>query len=185
MLDPAGYRQRIAAASSSGDVFGPDYAWKLAGTVLELGAAVCLVKLGAGGMVVRYSRDSARLKDTGLLNLGNRLPAVGTGRYVPAFVADSVVSATGAGDSAIAGVLAALLHGESLLDAVDVGCIAGRNAVATVDAVSAAETLPTMIAQREVARKRREQQVSDGQVSLSGGWQPAQEPGLFAVDQDV
>lgn len=179
MLDPPGFRVRAAAEPGSGSFFDPDYAWDLAGRVLDLGAAVCVVKLGAFGMVLRFSPHRSRLADTGRLKLAERLPRAGEGRFVPAFDAESIVSATGAGDSAIAGILASLLQGESLLDSLDTGCIAGRNAVSAVDAVSAAMPLQQLWQQRELARGPRSRRWLDGPTAVPDGWMVAPEPGLL------
>ncbi|MFO8043478.1 MAG: PfkB family carbohydrate kinase, partial [Alkalispirochaeta sp.] len=75
---------------------------------------------------------------------------------VPSYPVEQIVSATGAGDTAIAGFLAALLAGGSILDAAELGCVAGRNAVTTVDAVSSAQPLAVMEEFRRTASRRSE-----------------------------
>jgi sugar/nucleoside kinase (ribokinase family) len=73
---------------------------------------------------------------------------------VPSYPVEKIVAATGAGDTAIAGFLASLLAGGSILDAAETGCVAGRNAVTTVDAVSSARPLTVMNEFRRRATRR-------------------------------
>lgn len=80
---------------------------------------------------------------------------------VPSYPVEQVVSATGAGDTAIAGFLAALLAGGSILDAAETGCVAGRNAVTTVDAVSSVQPLAVMEQFRRTASHRSEVTIED------------------------
>jgi sugar/nucleoside kinase (ribokinase family) len=147
MLDPAGFYEREARAAGA-EAFSPDYANKLAGELVALGAAVVVVKLGSRGLLLRWGAP-LRLADTGALRLGLRVPPhpllgahelnlEGGAVVIPAWPAPQIVAATGAGDTAIAGVLGALLSGESLPVALEMGCLAGRAAVMTVDAASSA-----------------------------------------------
>jgi sugar/nucleoside kinase (ribokinase family) len=150
MLDRPGFLRRESRHTGA-EAFSPDYAYDLAGELLAMGAAVVVVKLGARGLLVRWDQASReRLTRTGAISLRDRLPGGGHGDtvtvacIVPGYNAPQVVSTTGAGDSAIAGVLAALLGGYSLVEACEIGCLAGRNAVMTVDAVSGAQSLAEM-----------------------------------------
>lgn len=148
MLDRPGFLGRQSRRAGA-EAFSPDYGYQLAGELLQMGAGVVVVKLGARGVLVRWNLSRGeRLGDTGAISLAERLP-VETDRntdalVVPGYPAAQVVSTTGAGDSSIAGVLVALLAGASLSVASETGCLAGRNAVMTVDAVSGACTLQDM-----------------------------------------
>lgn len=167
MIDPAGFYQRERTGSGA-EAFSCDYGYALAGELLQLGAAVVAVKLGGRGLLLRWDPDaSQRLHDTGMIVLGERLPVEAPASpsgtletidalLVPSYPVERVVSATGAGDTAIAGFLAALLSGGSLVDAAETGCVAGRNAVTTVDAVSSAQSLTVMNAFRRKTSHRSE-----------------------------
>jgi len=56
--------------------------------------------------------------------------------FEPSFRVDRVASATGSGDSAIAGFLAAYLNGESIESCIKYACAAGAQNVQVLDAVS-------------------------------------------------
>ncbi|TVR71129.1 MAG: carbohydrate kinase family protein [Spirochaetaceae bacterium] len=161
MLDRPGFLQREARHAGA-EAFSPDYGYQLAGELLQMGAGVVVVKLGARGVLVRWDPTNAeRLRDTGAIELGKRLPEASAegappdALVVPGYPAAQVVSTTGAGDSSIAGVLAALLEGASLSAACEVGCLAGRNAVMRVDAVSGARSLRDMESERLEGASRR------------------------------
>jgi sugar/nucleoside kinase (ribokinase family) len=167
MLDPQGFHERERGGSGA-EAYSPDYGFSLAGELVDLGAAVVAVKLGGRGLLLRWDPTAVeRHRHTGALALGDRLPDSAESLsaspdvfhgidalFVPSYPVDHVVSATGAGDTAIAGFLAALLAGRSLVDAAETGCVAGRNAVTTVDAVSGAQPLSVMDEFRRNASRR-------------------------------
>ena len=172
MLDPTGFAERERSGGGAA-AFSADYGYALAGELVAMGAAVVAVKLGGRGLLLRWDpAGRRRLNDTGAIPLWDRLPAgggIGGGDddrggarqartidalLVPAYPVETVVSATGAGDAAIAGFLAALLAGDSLAVAAEVGCVAGRNAVTTVDAVSGVQSLDSMNEYRRTASRR-------------------------------
>lgn len=168
MIDPAGFTERERTGGGA-ESFSCDYGYLLAGELVTMGAAVVAVKLGGRGLLLRWDPTvGERLHDTGAIDLAERLPAAEQGAQsgrndtaidallVPSYPVEQIVSATGAGDTAIAGFLAALLAGGSILDAAELGCVAGRNAVTTVDAVSSAQPLAVMEQFRRTASRRSE-----------------------------
>jgi len=168
MVDPTGFREREQRGTGA-EAFSPDYGYTLAGELLALGAAVVVVKLGGRGLLLRWDPTAVeRLQDTGAIVLAERLPALVAkpptrdalgsidALIVPSYPVETIVSATGAGDTAIAGFLAALLAGGSIVDAAETGCVAGRNAVTTVDAVSSVQPLTVMDKFRRTASRRCE-----------------------------
>lgn len=150
MIDPLGFHERERLGSGS-EAFSPEYAYDLAGELLRMRAGVVVVKLGARGLLMRWNPNALdRLHDTGAINFAKCLPQATSSAtsvdalLVPSYPVDHVVAATGAGDAAIAGFLAALLSGGTMVDAAETGCVAGRNAVLTIDAVSGAQSLSEM-----------------------------------------
>lgn len=176
MLDRPGFLERESRHAGA-EAFSPDYGYQLAGELLEMGAGVVVVKLGARGLLVRWNgENSRRLSDTGAISLLERLPSgsLPDAMVVPGYPASQVVSTTGAGDSSIAGVLAALLGGESLAAACEIGCLAGRNAVTRVDAVSGAQSLRDM----ERERRTRSQPRAEVDFERPAEWHHGEE-GMF------
>jgi len=107
----------------------------VASRLLDLGVAVAGLKLGDQGLYVRTTPEAARLASSGT-GLGE-LEADWLGREMvaPCFAVD-VVGTTGAGDTSIAGFLAAVAHGSSLSDALTAATGAGAFCVERADAVS-------------------------------------------------
>ncbi|MEX2442590.1 MAG: carbohydrate kinase family protein [Alkalispirochaeta sp.] len=177
MIDPGGFFERERTRAGAG-AFSPDYGYALAGELVAMGSAIVAVKLGSCGLLFRWDPTAHdRLQDTGAITLGDRLPAGAVSSedfgspgssgssgssgavdaiLVPSYPVEKIVSATGAGDTAIAGFLAALLAGRSLLEAAEMGCVAGRNAVTTIDAVSSVQPLAVMDEFRRTASHRSE-----------------------------
>jgi sugar/nucleoside kinase (ribokinase family) len=119
-----------------GDLFGfltRDYLSSLADELIEMGAGVVGFKMGEMGMMVKTA-GAARLG--WLTRLGLDPVAYADQRVAhPAFVVD-VVGTTGAGDSAYAGFLAALIRGLDLSAAVRCACAVGACNVEAADATS-------------------------------------------------
>jgi sugar/nucleoside kinase (ribokinase family) len=106
----------------------------LANELLEMGVAIAGFKLGALGFYIQTG-SAARLK-----TLGHRLDLdadawANQSVYEPAFEVD-VIGTTGAGDSAYAGFLAALLRGASPTAAARWACAVGACNVEAADATS-------------------------------------------------
>lgn len=99
-----------------GDNIGLDDLQKMGDTLLSMGTAVAAIKLGSRGMYIRSAGTE-------------RIAAMGAGKpedvekwadrelWFPVFKPTKFMGATGAGDSSIAGFLAALLKGLPLEDA--------------------------------------------------------------------
>ena len=94
-----------------------DYLHALAGDLLHMGAGVAGFKLGDAGLYLRAGDDAARLPV-------DRAAWRGAEVYQPAFEV-TVAGTTGAGDSAYAGLLAALLRGFGPADAARWACAVG------------------------------------------------------------
>ncbi|MCX7848459.1 MAG: carbohydrate kinase family protein [bacterium] len=138
-LDRPGYLAKRAAAQQHGgailDYITPKEYGALGTRLLELGAGVVVLKCGARGTYVRTA-ESARLASLAPV-LGERYREWASHElWLPAFQVAHVASATGAGDCAIAGFLASLLHGSSLIEAVVMANAVGAQSVQTYDATS-------------------------------------------------
>jgi len=129
-----GSYDRLTADGDILDRLSAELLRDLGATCLQLGAAVVVIKCGRHGLYVRSAG-------------ADRLAAMGSARpdpagwadqevFAPAYHVEQVVSATGAGDSSLAGLLAGLLRGSDLSTAADYACAAGAQNVQAVDAVS-------------------------------------------------
>jgi len=125
---------RLIAAGDILDQLRADLLRGLARHCLEMGAAVVMIKCGHRGLYVR-SGTSRRIAQ-----MGSAAPAADRWAdgelFSPAYRVPRVASATGAGDSAIAGFVAGLLRGADLATAADYACAAGAQNVQAVDAAS-------------------------------------------------
>lgn len=106
----------------------------VASHLLEMGAAVVALKLGDLGLYLRTTADSKRLASAGPALAGKEAGWLGRELATSCFRV-KVGGTTGAGDSTIAGLLAALLAGAdaeaALVDAVAVGACSVESADAT------------------------------------------------------
>lgn len=144
MIDPARYAQWQARAAS-GDVtdtldIQQDVA-PLAEQLIQMGAAVIVIKCGRQGMCYRSAGKQAiqriglSMDSSSWENLSGHMPA-----YKP----DKVVCATGAGDASIAGFLASVLEGLSFQRCVQRAAAVGACCVEAIDALSGLRPLAVL-----------------------------------------
>jgi sugar/nucleoside kinase (ribokinase family) len=137
MLDRPAF-DRFSAGEPFGDVVTAARLRGLEDAMLDLGAAACLVKLGEQGLHLRTSEGARRIADfAGRLGI-DAVAWRGVERHTPCFRAN-VVGTTGAGDSTIAGFLAALLRREGPVTAARAACAVGA---ASVESASATAGIP-------------------------------------------
>jgi sugar/nucleoside kinase (ribokinase family) len=106
---------------------------------LEAGAAVVLIKCGYVGLYVRTAgRD--RLAALGRAPCGDIDRWANRELLEPSYAVGRIVSATGAGDCAIAGFLAAFLHGLDVDDALRYACAVGAQNLRAADSISGVRT---------------------------------------------
>ncbi len=115
----------------------------LGGRLLELGATVAVIKLGAHGLYLRAG-DSMRPpgRPAGRLRLDSAVWAA-CERYRPCLRA-AVVGTTGAGDSTVSGFLSALCRGQGPEAAMTCALAAGACSTEGVDATSAVPSWPSI-----------------------------------------
>ena len=140
MLDRDGFLARREQAAERGvdimELFtGEDYS-RLAGTLVDYGVGVVTLKAGSKGIYVRTAA-AERLEGFGRAKPADVSNWAGRELFEPSFAIDKVVSATGAGDCAIAGFLAGFLRGETVERTVRMAAACGGMNVGVHDAVSA------------------------------------------------
>jgi sugar/nucleoside kinase (ribokinase family) len=139
MLDRARHHALVAEAHGRmlAETGGVALLQEVATTLLEMGAAVVAIKLGAHGLYLQSSNDPVRLAQAGSLCLA---PAwQGRALLAPAFAVE-VVGTTGAGDCAIAGLLAGMLRGLDPIATLRVAAAVGACNVEVADAISGVPT---------------------------------------------
>ena len=104
----------------------------LSDKLINYGSKIVGLKCGSRGFYVRTA-SKEKLKKIGGLNLDNWSERE---LWEPCYHAEKFVSAAGAGDSAIAGFLAALLKGETIEMCVKYACMCGAQNVQALDTVS-------------------------------------------------
>jgi sugar/nucleoside kinase (ribokinase family) len=117
----------------------PSYLRGLAEMLLEWGAGVVVFKLGTHGMYMRTS-DLARLKTLGTGAPQNIEVWANREILAPIFEIDQFRGTTGAGDSAIAGFITALLRDRSPEEVLMYACAVGACNVEAADAYSGLQT---------------------------------------------
>ncbi len=110
---------------------------EVSGRLLEMGAAIVLLKLGDQGLFLRTTRDPRRLDTLGRALARQATPEawLDCEMGVPAFQVN-VMGTTGAGDSTIAGFIGALLKGYPPRDAITFAAAVGAFCVEQSDAAS-------------------------------------------------
>ena len=136
ILDRNGYEQikKAAALHDIVDYIDLDYIAKLGSRLIDMGYKIVVLKCGKLGLYVKTAAAKELEKIGGRLIKNTRQWAQKeyfSGIYSSA----KVKSAVGAGDTSIAGFLAAMLRGEGVITAIDVACAAGWLCVQTYSAV--------------------------------------------------
>jgi len=136
---------RLLAAGDVLDQLSLDLLAGLADECLALGAAVVVVKCGRRGL---YARGGGAER---IAAMGSAAPAIDGWAdveiFAPAYQVAGGAAATGAGDSAVAGLLAGLLRGVDLASAADYACVVGAQNVRAVDTTSGVGTWADATAQ--------------------------------------
>ena len=107
----------------------------IADTLLELGCRVIILKAGQRGMYLKTAKSQqfSQVKSFGNID---RTAWSERELWGSSYLADSIQSATGAGDSAVAGILAAILHGLSVEETLQFGNCLGYQNLLALDTVS-------------------------------------------------
>jgi sugar/nucleoside kinase (ribokinase family) len=117
------------------ELFRPEEYSELSQQLIGYGAAIVGLKSGHRGIYVRTA-GAERLEAMGRARVSDTANWADRELWEPPFLVDNVASATGAGDSCIAGFLASFLRGESIESALRYAAAAGAQNVTAHDAVS-------------------------------------------------
>jgi len=144
-----------------GDGLSPTELAPLARTLLEMGSAVVAIKMGSRGMYLVTAGES-RIAGMGAAAPADPASWANRELWFPVYQEEQFAGATGAGDTTIAGFLAALLRGEGVED-----CGRMANAVGSCN-VEAPDALGGLLSWE------------DTKARLAAGWQHAD----FKLDDD-
>ncbi|MBU2614848.1 MAG: carbohydrate kinase family protein [Elusimicrobia bacterium] len=137
MLNPGRYRalKKIAGKNSIDGYFTADDLSEIASTLLKYGGKIIVLKCSRRGIYARTAQEKL-LKKTGEVKTANMSNWSGRELWLPSYYAGKIASATGSGDSAIAGFLAAFLKGMSIEESLKCANGAGLQNLRAFDAVS-------------------------------------------------
>ncbi|RMF02928.1 MAG: carbohydrate kinase family protein [Chloroflexi bacterium] len=113
--------------------------------LLEMGAAVAVLKLGHRGLAVQTSADVTRLEETGACRPAD-VQAWRNRQLLTSCFKTNVAGTTGAGDCTIAGFLAGLCRGLSLEETLTTAVAVGA---CSVESASATDAIPPWESVRE------------------------------------
>jgi sugar/nucleoside kinase (ribokinase family) len=173
--------RELADRSPDGSIGGAlemDVLSDLAGWCIEAGAGVVLIKCGHLGIYAR-SAGAQRVASMGPGGPGDAASWAGAERFESGYSARRVVSATGAGDCAIAGFLSAMLRGLSLGEALRVACAVGAFNVSAPDSVSGVKSWEETLSFIRGDRRRNELTI------LRAGWRAGDAPGTWVGPGDA
>jgi len=128
-------RKKQAAGKDALDFITVDDCEEVADKCIQYGAKVVILKSGHLGMYFR-SADKSKFTNFGRLAPKDTTNWSGRQLWEPAFHVETVASATGSGDSAIAGFLSAYVRGLNCEDVIRYACAVGGFNVMVFDAVS-------------------------------------------------
>ena len=117
------------------DHMAPDLFTELSDKLLALGTKIATLKAGVRGFYVRTG-DKNLFNGMGRARPGDSVAWSNRELWCPAFAVDHVVSATGSGDSSIAGFLSAFLNGVDPELALKYAVCSGWQNVQVIDATS-------------------------------------------------
>ena len=136
-----GRHDELAAAGGVLDGIDGTLLSDLGGLCIEAGAGVVMIKCGRQGLYLRTA-GRGRLERLGRGKPDDLSSWINRELFEPSYQVERVVSATGAGDCATAGFLAAMLRNCPAADAVRTACAAGAQNVTAADAVSGVRSWP-------------------------------------------
>jgi sugar/nucleoside kinase (ribokinase family) len=108
---------------------------RLASEILEMGTRIVTLKSGHRGIYIKSAR-AEYFRSLGAAKPGDTYNWGGRELWVPAFKPDQFGSATGSGDSAIAGFLSGFLRGMSIEESLKASVCCGLQNIRVLDAVS-------------------------------------------------
>jgi sugar/nucleoside kinase (ribokinase family) len=150
---------------------------EMANDLIALGCGVVILKAGPRGIYTRTAGEE-RIRRVSILPTPAHKSWAGRELWSAAFVNESIQSAAGAGDSAAAGILTALLHEKSLEETLQFGNCLGYQNLRALDTVSGVGTL----AETEVLLTT----LQPGSLAfLDQAWQPTEYRGVLERNQPI
>lgn len=118
--------------------------------LMELGCKIAVIKCGVRGYYIRTAQNLGGFGRVAPADLENW-----RGREImcESYHIDNIVSATGSGDSSIAGFLSAFMNGESITECMEIACTAGATNLTAQDALSGIRSMEETKAFRKTLRK--------------------------------
>lgn len=108
---------------------------ELAGRVLRLGCALVVLKAGSRGLYARTATRE-RIAQAGIIAPGRQAIWAERELWALGFTVNEIKSATGAGDSAVAGILTAILRGKGIEETLQFGNCLGLQNLRALDTTS-------------------------------------------------
>jgi len=176
MMRPEYYARFSDYSDEQRDLETPAIALELAREFVDMGVAVAGIKCGALGYCV-VTGDRDRIDNMGRARPVDSDSWSGRQLWSPGYWADTIKSATGAGDSSIAGFLMSLACGQSIETASNAACAVGWQNLRAVDAFSGVGTWQETLEMIEAGRPRN-------QVRLPDGWRWCSERGVWTGPLD-
>ncbi len=140
MLDGKLFQQRKKEAGGDDPVlfYLPEDYTGLTETIFEYGCLITVIKSGINGLYLRTA-DKNKLSKGAISDIINTDQWSGRCLWAPSFKAEKFGSATGAGDSTIAGFLTSIVKGFGPAEALNIANTVGWENVRCVDALSGVE----------------------------------------------
>ena len=149
---------------------------RLSDTLLSMGGKIIGIKCGERGFYLRTA-DVTRLQEIGKAKPSDLLAWANRAVWGPTFQVTNYAGATGSGDSAIAGFLAAYLRGHSLEQCLQYACAVGAFNVTAPDALSGLRSWDETVAAVDAGWEKNPLEVT------GAGWTRAQD-GLWLGPHD-
>ena len=146
------------------DIFTPAHYTKVANELLAMGAKMTSLKTGHRGFYVKTG-DARLFEKMGRAKPGDPANWANRELWRPAFTVDKFGSATGSGDSSIAGFLSAFLRGLDIEDALKYATCLGYQNVCVLDAVSGIKDWDTTTQMIKAGRP-----FIDVHITAADGW---------------
>jgi sugar/nucleoside kinase (ribokinase family) len=121
---------------------------------IDAGAAVVMIKCGYLGIYLRTA-GADRLAKLGRATVGDAARWADRELFEPSYKVDRIVSATGAGDCAIAAFLTGFLRGDDAADCLRCACAVGAQNLAAADSITGVRTWEETVAQIAARPEKR------------------------------
>ena len=118
--------------------------------LMELGCKIAVIKCGVRGY---YIRTVEKLEGFGRVAPADLENWCGREIMCESYHIDNIVSATGSGDSSIAGFLSAFMNGESITECMEIACAAGATNLTAQDALSGIRSMEDTLSFRKTLHK--------------------------------